>query len=173
MNASIVWLTAARAIAASGARVGQPRDVVPGLLAERLQQRPQVLRAAARGHRVGVHAGPCLEVALLQAGGAGVCQIPEAGELGRQGEQRFTQPHADGLEVLYFPGPVQALACHVQAASYLEHPGVLAGGRCGWLAIIRLIRPMWKDKAMSMLLIWSWLYRFTGLVITHQRPSLV
>ena len=26
---------------------------------------------------------------------------------------------------------------------------------------------------MSMLLIWSWLYRFTGLVITHQRPSLV
>jgi hypothetical protein len=26
---------------------------------------------------------------------------------------------------------------------------------------------------MSMLLICSWLYRFTGLVITHQRPSLV
>jgi hypothetical protein len=51
-----------------------------------------------------------------------------------------------------------------------------ASWRLAWsdsLAITRLIRPIWNDKAMSMLLIWSWLYRFTGLVITHQRPSLV
>jgi hypothetical protein len=68
---------------AGGAGVGQPGDIVPGLLAKRLQQRPQVLRAAARGHRLGAHAGPRLEVAPLQVRGTRVRLVPQAGELGR------------------------------------------------------------------------------------------
>ena len=94
-----------------------------------LQQRPQVLRAAACGDRLGAQAGPCLEVAPLEVRRARVRLVSQAGELGRQGEQPLAYPHADGLEVLYFPGPVQALACHVQAAGNLQDPGVLVCGR--------------------------------------------